>query len=211
MDRPAEQSQPIQTKKSQFLSFFGDLTKINTSLSIISVFLCMVCIVLVLSLIRYALTPKPIYYIPGALNAGYSTPNEIPKGSVIGFASSWILSLLNFTPATIDNVHEHAKKFMDPKFLSKTRYILDKEKDEAIKSSISSVFTFMEDPVVTENDLGLIVNLRGEHTLYMAQSTIKLTEAKYTVFLRKVPPTDLNPYGLLVTNVEQEEKPKEMK
>ncbi len=211
MDQSAEQSKAIQTKKSQFLSFFGDLTKVNTSLSIISAFLCMVCIVLVLSLVRYALTPKPIYYIPGASNAGYSNPNEIPKGSVIGFASSWILSLLNFTPATIDSVHERAKKFMDPKFLSRVRYILDKEKDEATKSSISSVFTLMEDPVVTENDLGLIVTLKGEHALYMAQSNIKLTETKYTVFLRKVPPTDINPYGLIVTNVEQEEKPKEMK
>lgn len=211
MDTPKESNNPIQAKQSRFLSLFGDISRINASLIMISGILALVCIILGIALIRFALTPKPIYYIPGALNAGYSIPNEIPKGSIIGFSSTWILTLLNFTPATIDDAHQQAMKYMDPKFLSKVKYTLEKERDEAKKSSISSVFTLKENPLITESETSFIIVLNGEHTLYMAQSTIKQTVAKYTLHLQKVSPTDTNPFGLTVSNVEQEEKPKDLK
>ncbi len=211
MSNQEKKSTPIQAKQSRFVSFFGDITKINMSLSIVVAFLGLICAILVISLIRYALTPKPIYYIPGALNAGFSNPNEIPKGSIIGFSSSWILGLLNFTPETVDQAHENSKKFMDPRFLSKTRYTLDKENDSVKKSSLSSIFSITYEPTVTENDIGLIVKIKGQHAIYMAQSNIKLSDSQYTIYLRKVAPTEVNPYGLLVTNVEQDEKTRELK
>ena len=200
---------PVKLKRSQFLSYFEDTVKINTLLGVSFAGVCTVCLVLIFVLVKFSLTPKPIYYIPGANSAGYASPNEIPKSSVIGFVSSWLLSRTNFTPETIETVYTRAKRFMSPEFLSKSTNVLDKETNEIKKSSISSIFSLTEDPVFKEEDQGISITVNGEHSLYMGKTKIKSSNVKYVVSLQKTSPTELNPYGLFVKDVYKEETAKE--
>jgi len=196
----------VSAKKPRFLNFFENSILINTTLGFSFVAVCGVCVALIALVSQQVLTPKPIYYVPGALNAGYAKPNEIPKGSIIGFATSWALNRMNFSPETIQEVHEHAKKFMAPELLSQSIGIFDDELRSVTKSSISSFFSLNNDPILKDTDDTLSVVLKGSHGLYMGKTNIKTSQLKITVFMQRVAPTELNPYGLMVSNIEKSEE-----
>ena len=196
----------INSKKPRFLNFFENSVLINTTLGFSFVAVCGVCVALIALIAQQVLTPKPIYYVPGALNAGYAKPNEIPKGSIIGFATSWTLNRMNFSPETIKEVHDRAKKYMAPKLLSQSIGVFESELSSVTKSSISSFYSLNNDPILNEGDDVLSVALEGNHGLYMGKTNIKTSHLKVTVFMQRVPPTELNPYGLLVSKIEKNEE-----
>lgn len=200
----------IKAKRPKFLSYFEDTLKINASLTVVLAAVCLLCIALTFVLVRSAVTPRPIYYISASGLGSYANPNEIPKGSIAAFASSWVLNLMNFSSETIDEVHERAKKFMAPNLLSQSRFIFDKESAEVKRSSISSIFSLTTDPSLTEDGDGLSVVLVGNHGLYMGKTNIKSSEVTLTVVLQMVPPTEVNPYGLLVKDIQKKETAKEV-
>jgi len=201
----------IKSKKSRFLSYFEESARINSVITLCFLTSSLVCVFLTGALLKSTLAPKSIYYIPGANSAGYATANELPQSSVSGFAVSWILNMLNFTPETVDVVYERTRKYMFPEMLSKSSGTMDKEIEDIKKSSISSIFSITKEPVFDQDDKVFLVTILGEHSLFMGKSVIKTAKAKYVISLIKVSPTDVNPFGLMVTNVYKEELEKESK
>ncbi len=200
----------LKVRRPKFLSYFEDMVRINAVLGVAFFAVCLLCIALTFVLVRSALTPRPIYYVPGANNAGFSNPNEIPAGSIASFAASWLLNLMNFSPETIDAVHERAKKFMSPHLLSQSRFIFEKESSEVKRSSISSIYSLTQEPQLKEDGQSLTVVLEGDHGLFMGKTNIKRSSVTYTMILQKAPPTETNPYGLLVKDIQKKEIPKEV-
>jgi hypothetical protein len=178
---------------------------INTAIVIAFLAVSLICVVLVSGFINLSLSPKPIYYIPGATSAGYASPNAIPKGSVISFASSWLLNYLNFNKETIDTAYDRSRKLMAPKFLAENRHIMEKESQDVKDASIASIFSMTSDPSLIEKEGRLSIVVRGEHQLFMGKEAIKTVNMEYTITLMKVSPTEANPYGLLVRYLYKEE------
>ena len=192
-------------KKIGFIERWGGAEENNSVLRFTVYALTAFCLVLLFLLFKMAMKPQPIYYIPGAQAPGVAYPNHIEKGSISGFAVSWLLSRTNFTPVTVEEVYTRATKYMAPGLLSKTRGDLDEEIRRIIQDSISSLFSLMKDPEISETEAGYKVAMAGEKVLYMGKEKIDTQRLLYTIFLDKVPPTEINPYGFVISGMRQEQ------
>lgn len=192
-------------KKIGFIERWGGVEESNSVLRLTLYAVVGFCGVLLFLLFKVAMKPQPIYYIPGAQAAGVAYPNHIEKGSINGFAVSWLLSRLNFTPVTAEEVYARATKYMSPGLLSKTRAELDEEIRRILQDNISSLFSLSNDPVISETETGFKVELSGEKVLYMGKEKVDTQKLLYTIFLDKVPPTEINPYGFVISGMRQEQ------
>ena len=93
---------------------------------------------------------------------------------------------------------------MAPELLSKTRALLDKEIKEVQGNNISSLFSLTEDPEIEEVPYGYIVSFRGRKVVYLGKENIQGRDIVYRVRLKTMPPTETNPYGLVVEKVHSE-------
>jgi len=195
-----------RARRIGFLEKWAKVEEVNTYLGLTLWGVGLICTILLFALVKVINKPQPIYYIPGANKAGIAYPNQIEEGSVTGFASSWLLNWANFTPATIEDVYSRAIKYMAPSLLSKTRARLDDEMKKVRMNNISSLFSLTEEPRVEENPNGYTVILKGEKVIYVGKESITTQRILYKVYLKKVPPTQSNPYGMVVADLEQKER-----
>lgn len=195
---------PQKEKKSLFMEKWSRPEEVNAYLGLSLFATVSVCIVLTVVLVIAVFKPKPVYYIPGAKSAGVAWPNQIEKSSIVGFAQAWIMNWTNFTPVTINDVYLSSIKYMSPKLLSKTRAKLDQEIAGIKNNSQSSLFSLTEEPVIEEIERGYSTVFRGEKTVYIGKEKIVTQKIIYTVYLKTRPPTEINPYGLLVDDLKQE-------
>src|SRR3990167_4409938 len=175
----------ITGTKIIFIERWGRVEESNSVLRFTLYAVIIFCGALLFFLFKMAMKPQPIYYIPGAQAAGVAYPNHIEKGSINGFAISWLLSRTNFTPVTVEDVYARATKYMAPGLLSKTRASLDEE--------------------ISETETGFKVGIAGEKVLYMGKEKIDTQRVVYTIFLDKTPPTEINPYGFVISGMKQAE------
>ena len=166
----------------------------------LSVFLNIVLGVLLVQMYR---SPRPIHYITGT--AGVSFPNKIDKGAVIGFAQSWVQGYLNFNAMSIDSVFESAMKYMSPGLLAKTRARIQSETDKVKRNALASIYNIDGDAEFEETALGYVVSFKGIQAIYQGKINTRVQHIHTSVFLKKVPPTETNPFGLLVDSVDQKE------
>ncbi|HAH20157.1 MAG TPA: hypothetical protein DCL49_04540 [Candidatus Omnitrophica bacterium] len=195
----------ITGTKISFIERWGRVEESNSVLRFTLYAVIIFCGALLFFLFKMAMKPQPIYYIPGAQAAGVAYPNHIEKGSINGFAISWLLSRTNFTPVTVEDVYARATKYMAPGLLSKTRASLDEEIRRVIQDSISSLFSLSKDPEISETETGFKVGIAGEKVLYMGKEKIDTQRVVYTIFLDKTPPTEINPYGFVISGMKQAE------
>ena len=164
-----------------------------------------VCVGLSTALVYMAVKPRPVYYVPGAWEAGIAMPQTMPQASIATFVSSWALNWSNFTPATVQDVYKRAQHFMAPSLLARTQARLAKDIEEVKHNNISSLFSITQEPLVAVEKNGFRVTLEGDKGTYMGKEEIKSQRMVYRVLVRMVNPTDNNPYGLMIEEVEQEE------
>ena len=164
----------------------------------------LLCSSLVVALIYMTLKPRPIYYVPGAAGAGIAYEQTTSKTTVALFTSSWVLNWSNFTPTNIEEVYKHAQRFMSPHLLNRTRARLKKDIDQVRTNNISSLFSLNQEPLVQEESQGFNVTVQGDKGIYMGKEEVKLQKMIYHIHLRSSPPTDWNPYGLLIEDIAQE-------
>ena len=194
----------IKQKRSLFIDRWAKAEYINAKLGTMLFALSVVCVLLAGALIYSTIGPKSIYYIDSNNEAGVAYPKQVPESSIMVFTTSWVLSWSNFTPATVNHVYARAQRFMSPALLAKTRERLSKDMDEVKRNNISSLFTLKEEPKFEKDDQGYMITLKGEKSMLMGKETISLEHMIYRVSLKSVNPTESNPYGIVVDDVDQE-------
>ena len=194
----------VKSKSSVFFERYGRAEDSNVKLQFALLVVSAVAIILVFAIIYVASRPRPIHYIPGAISAGVSYPNEIPKSSIKSFATSWLMNWSNFTPETVESVYARSIIYMSPALLSQTRAKLSSEIQQVHNDRISSIYTLKEDPTVTDNDRGFDVSFSGKRGVYMGKEQLSVQDVSYVVNINQVPPTEANPYGLVVNDLKKE-------
>ncbi len=192
------------TKRSVFIDRWANAEHLSAKLMVLVLGLVGLCIVLSLSMVYTVLRPSPIYYIPGAQQAGQAFPESMPQTTVAVFVSSWVLNWYNFTPATVEAVYGRAQVFMSPMLLAKTKSRLAKDIDDVKRNRVSSSFSMTQEPQVDKAHGGFLVSVRGDNGVYVGKEEIKIQPLIFHVQVRRVSPTVENPYGLMIEHIEQE-------
>ena len=94
---------------------------------------------------------------------------------------------------------------MAPELLSRTKAGLEDEVSRVTRDSISSLFSLNKEPEVLEEGKDYKIILTGEKALYMGKERLDERILRYTVILKRTPPIEANPYGLVIAGVKQEE------
>jgi len=190
--------------KKKFWEAWADTEVANARLGITIYALIGLAIILAIVLVRISTKPTPIYYIPGAEKSGISYPGKMPDECIGDFAENFVQTLANFTPATIDEVYKITEKYLSPSLLSKTRAGLNKEIARVKENSLSSLFSIDTSPIVEKRERGYLVKIAGQKVIYMGKDVMSNNRTTYTISLREVKPTEVNPYGLQIVGVSQE-------
>ncbi len=199
-----EPQEPVRSKSSEFFERYGRAEVTNIKLHFALIAVSVVAVFLVFAVIFVASRPRPIHYIPGAISAGVSYPNQIPKTSVVSFATSWLMNWSNYTPETIESVYARSIIYMSPALLSQTRAKLGAEIEKVRSSRISSIYTLEADPTIAENNRGFDVSFSGKRGVYMGKEQLSIQNVQYVINVAQVPPTEANPYGLMVNDLKKE-------
>ena len=199
-----DSQEAVRSKSSGFFERYGRAEDTNVKLHFALIVVSTVAIVLVFAIIFVASRPRPIHYIPGAISAGVSYPNQIPKSSIVSFATSWLMNWSNFTPETVESVYARSIVYMSPALLSQIRAKLASEIQQVHSDRISSIYTLKEDPVVSNNDRGFDVSFAGKRGVYMGKEQLSIQDVSYVININQVPPTDANPYGLVINDLKKE-------
>ena len=121
---------PEKVNRAVFVEKWAHAEQTSAFLGITIYALIVFCIVLSIVLFKVSTKPQAIYYIPGAREAGVAYPNRIENGSVLGFASGWLLDRNNFTPVTVKETYIRAMRYMAPELLSGQRPVWKRKLQE---------------------------------------------------------------------------------
>jgi hypothetical protein len=197
--------EPLRSKSSQFIERWANAEQLSWKLGVALLTVSLTCVVLSIALVYSSFRPQPIYYVPGVWEAGKAMPQQsLPQAAVAAFVSSWVLNWTNFTPATADDAYSRAKRFMSPSLLAQTQARLSKDMDEIKRNSMSSMFSITQDPVVKTDGKGFSITIQGDKGIYVGKEEIKTQRMTYRVRARMTNPTDKNPYGLMIEDIDQE-------
>ena len=195
----------VMEKRSGFVERWARAEEISAFLRITLYAVITFSVVLLVVLFKVATKPKEIYYIPGATQGGISYPNRIDKAVITGFASNWLLDRNNFTPFTVKDTYERAMRYMAPELLSRTRASLEDEISRVTRDNISSLFSLTKDPEILDQGTDYKVTMTGQKALYMGKERLDERILRYTITLKRLAPSETNPYGLAIEGVKQEE------
>lgn len=199
-----ERMEPEISRSSQFVERWSRAEYMNGKLTLILISVAGISVILTGALVYSALKPRPVYYISGSLDAGIALPQSVSGQTTIAFVSSWLLNWTNFTPATVSDVYLRAKRFMSPALLGRIQARLQKDLEQIKRDNISSMFSLTQEPTVSLEKAGFNVIIHGESGIFMGKDEIKVQKMIYNVQVRKVNPTDNNPYGLMIEAIDQE-------
>jgi hypothetical protein len=200
-----QDSRTERTRRLSFIEKWGRAEEASVSLRVTLYVVVLLCIVLTTALVKLYFKPQPIYYIPSTQEAGIAYPNRIDKTAICAFASNWLLNRNNFTPSTVKDTYNRIMRYMSPELLSMTKSGLDEEMLRIERDNISSLFSLKKEPEFTESNSDCKVILTGEKVLYIGKEKVDSRTLQYTITLKKVPAVEINPYGLAVAGVKQEE------
>ena len=195
----------VMGKRSGFVERWAQAEEISAFLRITLYAVITFSVVLLVVLFKVATKPQAIYYIPGATQGGISYPNRIDKAVIAGFASNWLLDRNNFTPFTVKDTYERAMRYMAPELLSRTRASLEDEISRVTRDNISSLFSLTKDPEILDQGTDYKVTMTGQKSLYMGKERLDERILRYTITLKRLAPSETNPYGLAIEGVKQEE------
>jgi hypothetical protein len=196
--------QAQSSKNSLFLDRWSSAEIVNGRLGIVLMVMTSMCLTLSASLVYVLSKPRPIYYVPGVPSAGIAFAQTDPKATVSIFSAAWVLNWANFTPATIEEVYKHSQQFMSPHLLNQTKSRVKRDIEQVKSNNISSMFSINHDPLVQAESDGFMVKIKGDKGVYMGKEEIRTQKIIYHLRLRSMPPTDWNPYGLIIEEISQE-------
>jgi hypothetical protein len=154
-------------------------------------------------LIIMATRPKPVVVVPGAAIAGVYNAGEMPESIMVQFARNFVVDLTNYTPASAEKGYVSAARFMSPELLSRFEPLAREQIKQVVTNRVSQFFTV--DSFRVDGKDPLVVRFLGERITYVGRTETDRQAYQYRVTLRYVERTQQNPYGLVVSSVEQNE------
>ena len=161
------------------------------------------CITVVFLWYKSTTKQQPVYYIPGATQPGIAYPNEVPDSAVISFATTFILTNANYTPVTVKDAFDLTSKYMSPELLSYSSSTLESLIKKVENKRLSSQYSITSTPILTPLAVGYRVSMTGWETLYYGGTEVSKSRVKYETVIKRVSPTENNPYGMIVCSIEK--------
>jgi hypothetical protein len=191
------------TKERKFWEILAESQHDKLVLSWLSVVLTILVIVLSAFLVGVAVRPKPVVVVPGTALAGVYSAGEMPESVMVQFARNFVVDLANYTPASAEKGYLSAARFMTPELLSRFEPVARAQLKQVVTNRISQFFAVDSEKV--EGKDPLVVRFLGERITYVGRTETERKPYQYRVSLRYVERTQQDPYGLVVTSVEQNE------
>ena len=188
-------------KERKFWEILAESQHDKLVLSWLSVVLTVLVIVLSAFLVRMAVLPRSVLVVPGTAVAGVYNAGDMPESVMVHFARNFVVDLANFTPASAEKGYLSAARFMSPELLSRFEPVAREQLKQVVTNRISQFFTVDSDRV--EGKDPLVVRFLGERITYVGRTETERKPYQYRVTLRHVERTQQNPYGLVVSSVEQ--------
>ncbi|MBF0619941.1 MAG: hypothetical protein HQL19_07225 [Candidatus Omnitrophica bacterium] len=195
---------PVRSQSTQFFERYAAAEEANIRLSFTVYLLGAICVVLVAACVIIALRPRAVHYIPPMAQGGVSYPGNVPLASVQSFSTAWFLDWMNYTPETAAEVYARAFKLMTPAFCARIRARSGEELKKVTEGRIASIFTLAREPQVQEAAGGFKVIFEGDRALYMGKEAMASERLKYVLRVACVQPTESDPYGLAVVDMNKE-------
>jgi TraE protein/VirB8 protein len=192
-------------KERKFWEILADSQHDKLVLSWLSVVLTVLVIVLSGLLVSVAIRPKPVVVVPGAAIAGVYNVGEMPETVMVHFARNFVVDLANYTPASAEKGYLSAARYMSPELLSRFEPIARAQLKQVVTNRISQFFAVDAEKV--EGKDPLVVRFTGERLTYVGRTETERQPFQCRVTLQHVERTQQNPYGLVVSAVEQTEIP----
>ena len=192
-------------KERKFWEIVAESQHDKLVLSWLSVVLTVLVIVLSALLVGVAVRPKPVVVVPGAAVAGVYSAGEMPETVMVQFARNFVADLANYTPASAEKGYVSAARFMSPELLSRFEPVAREQLKQVVTNRVSQLFTV--DSYKVEGKDPLVIRFLGERITYVGRTETERKVYQYRVALRQVERTQQNPYGLVVSSVEQNEIP----
>jgi hypothetical protein len=142
--------------------------------------------------------------VPSKPEPGVHAAMDIPDTEFINAANTYVNLIATYQPGTARNQFTVARSMLkEPLYTKFTEEMMAGELG-AIESTARTQVFFV-DPLRTKisrdgNDV--IVNLIGERWKVIAGSPLPTVTSRFTVTLSTIPRNPLNPYGIVVTNVQ---------
>lgn len=190
-------------KERKFWEILAESQHDKLVLSWLSVVLTILVIVLSAFLVGVAVRPKPVVVVPGAALAGVYSAGEMPESVMVQFARNFVVDLANYTPASAEKGYLSAARFMGPELLSRFEPVAREQLRQVVTNRISQFFTV--DSYRVEGKDPLVVGFLGERLTYVGRTETERKPYQYRLVLRYVERTQQNPYGLVVSAVQQNE------
>jgi type IV secretory pathway component VirB8 len=192
-------------KERKFWEILAESQHDKLVLSWLSLVQTVLVIVLAGFLIVMAMRPKPVVVVPGAAVAGVYSAGEMPESVMVQFARNFVVDLTNYTPASAEKGYLSATRFMSPELLSRFEPIAREQIKQVVTNRVSQFFTV--DSYKVESKDPLVVRFLGERITYVGRTETERKPYQYRLSLRYVERTQQNPYGLVVSSIEQTEIP----
>jgi hypothetical protein len=193
----------LVAKERKFWEILAESQHDKLVLSWLSVVLTVLVIVLSAFLVGMAVRPKPVVVVPGAAVAGVYNAGEMPETVMVQFARNFVVDLANYTPASAEKEYLSAARFMSPELLSRFESVAREQLKQVVTNRVSQFFTV--DSYKVEGKDSLVIKFLGERITYVGRTETERKPYQYRVTLRYVERTQQNPYGLVVSSVEQNE------
>lgn len=171
--------------------------------------LALVNVALGAALVWKTLERKPVVVVPWAKSQVEALPGQVPDTAAREFALRYVLLFDNFTPATIDESTEMLKSLIAPRFWTEATEALEKRKAVVHEGRMSAQAILERGPSEIERfeDGTVEVRFYALRRTFIADKLSSQVRARYVVALEPAPPTELNPYGLLVIGQAIHENP----
>ena len=190
-------------KERKFWEILAESQHDKLVLSWFSLVQTVLVIVLAGFLIIMATRPKPVVVVPGAAIAGVYNSGEMPESIMVQFARNFIVDLANYTPASAEKGYLSAARYMSPELLSRFEPVAREQLKQVVTNRVSQFFAV--DSYKLESKDPLVVRFLGERITYVGRTETERKRYQYRLILHYVERTQQNPYGLVVSSVEQNE------
>ena len=148
--------------------------------------------------------------LPGDFKAGmevyvYNEAGEVVDQEFIGRAREYVNLIASYQPDTARIQFKHASRYLVEPVLSTFKKQMLQQELQIIENTRRTQLFFI-DPTKTEIErIGydrVIVTFRGSREKLVAGKKVPEVLSQFRVFLTTIPRNELNPFGIVITNIE---------
>jgi hypothetical protein len=179
---------------------YQDQALLWRSLALLQIPTSLACVVLSMILFYNRQT---IINVPAKPAPGVYSVEEINDVEFQEVAINFVNLIASYQPATARRQYSKARELLAEPILTQFDKDMMGNELKAIENTKRTQLYFM-DPSRSQlfrDPGGIKIEMIGDRIKYIAGKELPAVITKYTVFLSTVPRNDLNPYGIVVTNV----------